>query len=82
MTLDSRRFTPGGLLFLRMDSLDLEVTGGFPPAALPGETGYGGSETEQVDRPFSMLMLIVINRRAYHWLCCNAQILLLCSIWG
>jgi hypothetical protein len=53
---------------------------GFPPAALSGEAGYGGSETEQVDRPFS-ISIVVINRRAYHWFCCNAQTLLLCSIW-
>ena len=44
---------------------------GFPLATLPGEVGYLGSETEQVDRPFSM-STVVINGRAYHWLCCNA----------
>ena len=37
---------------------------GFPPAALPGEAGYGGSETGQVDRPFSILIR-VINGRVY-----------------
>src|SRR5665811_1745256 len=29
MTLDSRRFTPGAVLLLRTDSLDLEVSGVF-----------------------------------------------------
>src|SRR5476651_1225103 len=37
---------------------------GFPPAAMPGEAGYGGSETGQVDRPFSIL-IVVINGRDY-----------------
>ena len=44
---------------------------GLPLATLPGEAGYLGSETEQVDCPFSTSTL-VINGRAYHWFCCNA----------
>jgi hypothetical protein len=29
LTLDSRWFTPGAVLLLRTESLDLEITGGF-----------------------------------------------------
>jgi hypothetical protein len=35
---------------------------GFPPAALPGEAGYGGSETGQVDRPF---LILIVDGRAH-----------------
>ena len=47
----------------------------FLPAALPGEAGYGGSETGQVDRPF---LILIVDGRAYlgsvatHKNCCCA----------
>jgi len=46
---------------------------GFPPAALPGEAGYGGSETGQVDRPFSIL-IVVINGGGYPFVAATHKI--------